>query len=264
MVPIYEGRFFVIQPEIVLADIRQQVEEGAEHITFGDPDFLNGPGHSIRVARALNNEFPGLTFDFTTKVEHIIEKEREIEELKDLGAVFVISAFESTSDKVLNLLKKGHSRADLKRALSILNRIHLPVQPTWVPFTPWMTLEDYLDMLSWVRENGLINNIPPVQYSIRLLVPPNSALMNYDQTKSWFGDLIPEEFVHEWQHEDKRMDQLQCTIAAIAEMSGMSYFEYFSRIQLEAYQAAGQPVPEFLPNISPGGHPPRLTENWFC
>ncbi len=264
VVPIYEGRFFVIQPETVIADVRQQVEAGAEHISFGDPDFLNGPGHGIRVATALNDEFPRLTFDFTTKVEHIIEMERQIEELKDLGAAFVISAFESTSDKVLNLLKKGHTKADLERALSIVRRINLPLQPTWVPFTPWMTLEDYLHMLSWVRENGLINNIPPVQYSIRLLVPPNSALMKNDQTKIWFGDLNPGEFVHGWRHEDQRMDQLQRTVTTIAETAGMSYHKGFLRVERAAYKAAGRPMPEFLPVPAVRVNPPRLTEDWFC
>jgi radical SAM superfamily enzyme YgiQ (UPF0313 family) len=263
-VPIYKGRFFVVQQEAVLADIRQQVKAGAEHITFGDPDFLNAPGHSIRIAKVLNVEFPRLTFDFTTKVEHIIEKEREIRELKRVGAAFVISAFESTSDRVLSLLKKGHTRSDLEKALSILNNIDLPVQPTWVPFTPWTTIEEYLDMLSWVRANGLVNNIPPVQYSIRLLVPPSSALIKNNETKKWFGSLKQEKFVHEWQHADWRMDQLQLSTAIIAEMAGSSYLQGFMEIEKEAYKVAGKSMPEFKPVVTPRLNPPRLTEDWFC
>ncbi|GMQ77822.1 MAG: CUAEP/CCAEP-tail radical SAM protein [Anaerolineae bacterium] len=264
VVPIYKGRIFVVQPEAVLADVRQQVEAGAEHITFGDPDFLNGPGHSIRIAKALNHEFPRLTFDFTTKVEHIIEKEREIRELKRVGAAFVISAFESTSDRVLSLLKKGHTRSDLEKALSILNNLDLPVQPTWVPFTPWTTMEEYLDMLRWVRSNGLIANIPPVQYSIRLLVPPNSDLLKNNETRKWFGSLKPEEFVHEWVHADRRMDQLQLSTAIIAEMAGGSYQQGFLEIEKEAYKVAGKSIPEFKQVVTPRIKPPRLTEDWFC
>ena len=60
--PVYGGRFFVVPPEIVLADVRQLVAAGATHITFGDPDFLNGPRHALRVARALHAEFPRVTF----------------------------------------------------------------------------------------------------------------------------------------------------------------------------------------------------------
>src|SRR5205807_1822812 len=51
--PVYGGRFFVVPRQVVLEDIRRLVGAGATHITFGDPDFLNGPGHSLGVARAL-------------------------------------------------------------------------------------------------------------------------------------------------------------------------------------------------------------------
>src|SRR5206468_10963495 len=67
--PVYGGRFFVVPREIVLEDIRQQIREGATHFTFGDPDFLNGPGHSLGILRAAHREFPALTFDFTAKIE---------------------------------------------------------------------------------------------------------------------------------------------------------------------------------------------------
>ncbi len=56
--PIYSGRFFAVPVDIVLADIRTQVKRGARHITFGDPDFFNGPTHALRIARALHQEFP--------------------------------------------------------------------------------------------------------------------------------------------------------------------------------------------------------------
>ncbi|MCQ6463561.1 hypothetical protein NPN16_24640, partial [Vibrio parahaemolyticus] len=75
-------------------------------------------------------------------------------------------------------LNKGHTRADLDEALAVLEAARLPVQPTWLPFTPWTTLDDYIDLLTWIRERGLIAHVPAVQLSIRLLVPPNSALLD--------------------------------------------------------------------------------------
>jgi radical SAM superfamily enzyme YgiQ (UPF0313 family) len=134
IVPVYGGRFFVVPAETVLADVRQQVAAGAEHITFGDPDFLNGPGHVLKIVRALHAEFPRLTFDFTTKVEHIRQHRTLFPELRALGAGFVISAFESVSDDVLTRLRKGHTAADLDDALAVLAGAGLPVQPTWLPF----------------------------------------------------------------------------------------------------------------------------------
>ena len=46
----------MVPADVVLADIRAQVAAGARHVTFGDPDFLNGPGHALDVARRLHAE----------------------------------------------------------------------------------------------------------------------------------------------------------------------------------------------------------------
>jgi radical SAM superfamily enzyme YgiQ (UPF0313 family) len=71
--PVYGGRFFAMPKDVVLEDIRGLVASGARHITFGDPDFLNGPTHSLRIVRAMHEEFPDVTFDFTAKIEHILK-----------------------------------------------------------------------------------------------------------------------------------------------------------------------------------------------
>src|SRR5262249_24606330 len=93
--PVYAGRFFVVPLEVVLADAEQQIAAGARHITFGDPDFLNGVGHSMAIARALHEAHPEVTFDVTTKVEHILRHRERIAELAGLGCVFIVSAVES-------------------------------------------------------------------------------------------------------------------------------------------------------------------------
>ena len=64
---VYDGRFFVVPVDVVMEDARRLVASGAAHITFADPDFLNGPGHAMKVARALHAEFPELTFDMTDR-----------------------------------------------------------------------------------------------------------------------------------------------------------------------------------------------------
>src|SRR5262245_38270995 len=70
--PVYGGRFFVVPGDVVLADVGQQVEAGATHVTIGDPDFLNGPRHALAVARGIHAAFPHVSFDFTAKVEHLL------------------------------------------------------------------------------------------------------------------------------------------------------------------------------------------------
>src|SRR5439155_60236 len=137
--PVYNGRFFIVPADVVLEDIRGQVAAGATHITFGDPDFLNGPKHALKVVRALHAEFPALTFDFTAKVEHILEKRELFPEFGASGCVFMISAVESLSDTVLTILEKNHTRADVEEALGIVRGAGIAFRPTWEPFTPWTT-----------------------------------------------------------------------------------------------------------------------------
>ncbi|NUM44001.1 MAG: radical SAM protein [Anaerolineales bacterium] len=269
VVPVYGGRFFAIPVETVLADIRQQVEMGAEHITFGDPDFLNGPTHALRIARALHAEFPGLTFDFTTKVEHILQHRALFPEFRALGALFVISAFESLSTETLIRLRKGHTPAELDTALNILHAADLPVQPTFVAFTPWTTLDDYLKMLNWVRTRGVVNYVPVVQYAIRLLIPPKSELLTDPDTARWLGPLDPENFSYTWAHPDPRMDTLYQEISALAERMAEQFADTdpctaFEAIERVAYALAGQAAPPRLGRAHLLPPPPRLTEDWFC
>lgn len=264
VVPVYGGRLFIVPADTVLADIDQQVMAGASHITFGDPDFLNGPGHVMGILRAMHEAHPRVTFDFTTKVEHILEKRRLLPELRQLGASFVVSAFESTSDEVLRQLKKGHTVADLDEALNLLAAAELPVRPTWVPFTPWMTLDDYLAMLGWIRKRRLIAHIPPVQLSIRLLIPPGSALLDESGTRQWLGRLAPGEFTYAWKHPDPRMDVLQRQVHHLAQSANGNAPESFADIEQAAYGMAGAPVPKGSDPQPVDAPPPRLTEDWFC
>src|SRR5713226_9068149 len=178
--PVYSGRFFVVPRDVVLADIRQQVEAGASHITFGDPDFLNGPRHALEVARALHRDFPSVTFDVTAKIEHLLRQRQHVPELAALGCLFIVSAVESLSDTVLGHLAKGHTRADVITALEAVRFAGITLRPTWVPFTPWTTLDDYREMLDFVERETLVDAVVPVQYSIRLLVPPGSLLAGSD------------------------------------------------------------------------------------
>ena len=265
--PVYGGRFFVVAQAIVLEDIRRLVGAGATHITFGDPDFLNGPGHSLSVARALHAEFPTVTFDFTAKVEHILEREELFPELRRLGCVFMISAVESLSDTVLANLEKGHTRADVYRALGIVTAAGIAFRPTWVAFTPWTSLEDYVEMLEFVEREQLIDHVDPVQFSLRLLIPPGSALLAREAIKPHLGPLDQASFSYRWTHPDPRMDRLQQDASRLVEAatrSGEDAGVTFYRLKALAGAVLGVPL-QAAPALAPDRRrPPRLTEAWFC
>jgi radical SAM superfamily enzyme YgiQ (UPF0313 family) len=263
--PVYGGRFFVLPQEVVLEDIRRQVRAGATHITFGDPDFLNGPGHSLKVVRAMHAEFPDLTFDFTAKVEHVLERREMFPELGRLGCLFMISAVESLSDTVLSILEKHHTRADVEEALAIVRDAGIALRPTWVAFTPWTTLDDYLEVLSFVEENGLIDHVDPVQYTIRLLVPPGSYLLDRPAMKPYLGKLDQALFSYRWTHPDPRMDQLQREVSALVEkdtQAGLDPGLTFYRVQALAEGRDPATVSPLLPQDRLRA--PRLSEPWFC
>ena len=278
--PVYNGRFFAVPADVVLADIDQQARMGARHITFGDPDFLNGPTHVLRILRRMNDAHPGLTFDFTTKIEHILRHPGFFSEARDLGGIFVVSAVESVSDLVLRRLAKGHSREDIVRALAILREADLPMRPSLVAFTPWTTLDDYLELLDFVEVHDLVDHIDPVQYTIRLLVPPGSALLEEADTGTWIGGLDEAGFTYEWRHPDARMDHLHRRVSRLVEDADASGVErdhlgLFHRIRRLAAEVAGAAGLEAAGPAVPTDRPfedlppkrrriPRLTEAWFC
>src|ERR1700675_967743 len=61
VVPVYKGVFRIVSRDVVMQDIRQQVAAGAQHISFGDPDFFNGIRHATELAEELHREFPSVT-----------------------------------------------------------------------------------------------------------------------------------------------------------------------------------------------------------
>ena len=266
--PVYEGRFFVIPERVVLEDIRRQVASGASHITFGDPDFLNGPGHSLSIARAVHKEFPELTFDFTVKVEHILKHRELMAEFARLGCVFVVSAVESLSDTVLERLQKGHTREDVAEVFSVLADAGITLRPSFVSFTPWTTIDDFIEVLEFVDSRNLIDYVDPVQYSIRLLVPPGSLLLSSPDAEGWLGPLVQESFTYEWKHPDRRMDELQRRVTALVEQAASvdeDAVSTFDRIREAAHAFKGEASPKRKRATNPlRPRPPRLTEAWFC
>ncbi len=267
--PVYGGRFFAVPRDVVLADVRQLVAAGAGHITFGDPDFLNGPSHAVRLTRALHAEFPELSYDFTAKIEHIVRHRALFPEFGATGCLFVVSAVESLSDVVLEQLEKGHSRADVSVALAVLRGAGIALRPSFVPFTPWATLADYLDLLDFVATAALIDHIDPVQLSIRLLVPPGSRLLSRPAMRPFLGALDTAAFSYRWTHPDPRMDELQAAVAALVEdaaEAGEDPTVTFQRVRARASRCAGRSWPAGPFRAPPPERPvpPRLTEPWFC
>ena len=265
VVPVYQGKFRIVPAEVVIEDIRQQVGEGASHISFGDPDFFNGPTHGLRLTRALHEAFPHVTFDATIKIQHLIDHAELLPELRCCGCLFITSAVEAVDDNILRLLDKNHASRDFDRAVALTRDAGIALAPTFVAFTPWTTLEGYLALLERILELQLVESVPPVQFTIRLLVPAGSYLLQLPDFREKLMPFDPALLGYPWVHRDPRVDRLQQKLQSLvvrSEKENRPRREVFAAIWRIAHEAAERPVPE-LPGML-GSSIPRLSEPWYC
>ncbi|MBI3941981.1 MAG: radical SAM protein [Chloroflexi bacterium] len=272
VVPVYQGQFRIVQREVVLEDIRRQVAAGARHITFGDPDFFNGPGHAIPLVQALHQEWPDLTYDVTIKVEHLLKHQAFLPILRDTGCAFVTSAVEAVDDRILEIFDKRHSREDFIRLAGVFRELGLHLNPTFVTFSPWISPAGYLDLLRLIRELDLVDHIAPIQYAIRLLIPAGSKLMELPEVQQLVGDFDEAALCYPWIHPDPRMDRLHAEVLRIVqEMQAgrASRREIFSKIWELASTAEGVPTSDeafsaITLKATPQTPIPFLSEPWYC
>jgi radical SAM superfamily enzyme YgiQ (UPF0313 family) len=264
VVPVYGGQFRIVSSEIVIEDIEQQVESGAGHITFGDPDFFNGRGHTIPIVEKVHQLWPHLTYDVTIKLEHLLKYQRWLPLLRDTGCAFVTSAVESIDDRVLGIFAKGHTREDFFKVVTLFKDTGLVLQPTFVTFNPWTTLSGYLDLMQMIAQLDLVEHVAPIQWGVRLLIPAGSLLLDRAEIQSVVGEFDEAALAYRWAHPDPRVDQLCEDVLAIVkdgQDKELSRSEIFERVWRAANTAAGEQ--RELPTFS---HQPvpRLSENWFC
>ena len=264
--PVYDGRIRIVGADTVLADVEQLVAMGARHITFGDPDFLNGVRHSVAVVEAMHERFPELSFDCTTKVEHVLEHASVLPRLAAAGCLFVVTALELMNDEILARLDKGHTAAEAADAVALLREHGIEPRPSFMPFTPWTSVEDVLDVVRFVERHDLVGNVDPVQFTIRLLLPEGSLLLKHPELDPHLDRYDPELLTYRWCAADPHCDELQVRLAALVEGSvaaGEPPLRSFERVRAAVLEAAGLPDEGQIRAGSVEGRP-RLTEPWFC
>ena len=268
VVPVYNGVFRIVQRDVVVEDIRRQVDAGAEHVTFGDPDFFNGPAHALAIVEAMHREFPQLSYDVTIKIEHLLQHKDAVRTLRDTGCLFATSAVESVDDAILARLAKGHTRADFLAVVAGFRELGLILQPTFVPFTPWTTLAGYRELLALIAEQDLAENVAPIQLGIRLLIPAGSRLLELEDVRMAIGDFDASGLVYPWRHPDPRMDILSERVQELANDGHRlkrSRTETFRRIWRAAQEVAGETAgTDILPAVSSARKIPHFAEPWYC
>jgi radical SAM superfamily enzyme YgiQ (UPF0313 family) len=265
IVPVYDGRFRVVAPEIVLADVRAQVAAGARHVTFGDPDFFNGIRHAETIVTSFAREFPRITYDVTIKIEHLLKHQDMLPVLRGTGCAFVTSAVESVDDRVLEKLEKGHTREDFQRVAVLCRAADLALAPTFVPFTPWTTIESYCDLLHEIDRLDLADHVAPIQLAIRLLIPQRSRMLELEEIRAVADPFDAASLTYPWRHPDPRVDGLQAELTRIVGLKPTaSRGEVFARVWDEAHARAGVGFTRREPPLVARAAVPYLNEPWYC
>ena len=262
---VYDGRIRVVDHDVVVADVDALVGAGARHLTFGDPDFLNGPKHSLRLVRAIAERHPSLTFDCTTKVELVLRHADVWPELAAAGLLFVTSAVECVNDEILERLDKGHTTADAAAAVDLLRASGIELRPSLLPFTPWTTLADLVALVDFAVAHDLGPNIEPVHWTIRLLLPEGSLLLDHPDMAPHLDGYDSAALGHRWRAADPAVDALQVALAGLVEdhgARGVPARETFDAVAATIRRAAGRPADPVVVPWDAGR--PRLTEAWFC
>jgi hypothetical protein len=170
--------------------------------------------------------------------------------------LFVTTAVESVDDAILEKLAKDHTRADFLRAIQLFRGLNLALNPTFVPFTPWTTLDGYRDLLTVLVEQGLVNHVAPIQLAIRLLVPAGSGLIP-------LMDLQPFDeaaLAYPWRHPDPGVDALAVRVQEIVAASVQA-----KQSRGDAFRAIAHAVGlENLPPVFARTEVPYLNEPWYC
>ena len=264
-VPVaYDGRIHLNAADAVVASIDEQVSLGARHMSFADPDFLNAAGHAQRIVAAMHRRHPGLTWDATIKVEHVLRHRDRFAEFAASGCTFVISAFESVDDATLLELDKGHTAADESTSVEILRRAGIDVRPSWLPFTPWTTIDHIVDLFAFVADHDLVASIDPVQYGIRLLVPKGSLVADRLHEQGRLETYDPSALAFPWNAHSAILDELAVALAMMAEKAAIDTepnHVTFDNMRAAVHDAAGLAIaaPVSVPQVRP-----RMTEAWFC
>ena len=133
--------------------------------------------HGIKIIRKLHEKYPFLTYDFTTRVDHILENRDTFREMVNLGVKFVTSALEFPSEELLDEVEKQITVNDIREAIKFLREIGMKLNPTFIMFNPWTRLEDLIEFRAFIEDNNLQDLIDPVQYQTRLHLYKGSPLL---------------------------------------------------------------------------------------
>ena len=211
----------------------------------------------------MSREFPGLSYDVTIKIEHLLQHSAVIPLLRDTGCLFITSAVEAIDDRVLEHLRKGHTRRDFVEVAGLCRQAGVTLVPTFVPFTPWTSLSGYVDLLNLLEDLEIVEHVAPIQLAIRLLVTSGSPLLDLPDIREVVAPFDPASLTWPWRHRDSRVDALQADVMRLVMASTASARTgVFGAISDIAHEHAG--LPASARTVTSRAPVPYVSEPWYC
>lgn len=188
--------------------------------------------------------------------------------LRETGCLFVVSAVESLDDTILKKLEKNHTRADFFRVVELCRRAGVTLQPTFVPFTPWTTIDQIVDLFEQVLRLELTEAVAPIQLAIRLLITQDSRLLELEDVRKIIGPFDAPALVYPWKNPNPVVDQL-CEelqeIVAVSEKVKRGRSATFEKMWHAVNQAARRDLAaQAQKPFAARATVPYLNEPWYC
>ena len=184
VVPVYDGQFRVVQPDVVLADIAAQVAAGAR-------------AHHVRRSRFLQRSHArdahrrgaarGASRRHLRRHDQGRAPARSIATCCRACATPAACSSRAPSNRSTIACWRCSTRdtraRDFFEAVALCRAAGVTLVPTFVAFHPWTTLEGYCDLLDTLAELDLVDHVAPIQLAIRLLIPEGSRLLELEEVR---------------------------------------------------------------------------------
>ena len=182
VVPVYQGQFRVVQPDVVLADVARAGggRRAAHHLRRSRLLQRSDPRRarsSKRCTRRIRTSPTTSRSRSSTCCSTATCSPRSA----TTGCLFVTSAVESIDDRMLAILDKGHTRQDVLEAVALCRDAGLTLVPTFVAFHPWRRSRATAICCRSSKLEDLVEHVAPIQLAIRLLIPQGSRLLETEE-----------------------------------------------------------------------------------
>ena len=200
----YDGKVIIGSRNTIEADVGQLVDEGMTHLTFMDAEFFNAKRKSIALLERLHSQFPRLTYDFTTRVDHLCDSRDLLSHFANLGVRFITSALEFPKQEVLDAIAKETTVKDIEAAIAYVRYAGIKLNPTFIMYNPWIDFDDIERFFEFISDQDLDEVVDPIQYETRLHLYKGSPLITLPSIQELM--LEEHEFHYHWKHRDSRVD----------------------------------------------------------